>query len=108
MFQPNELKLEQGSIRKLDSVLRKWKYWSDDSARIHVELHGSYYCCDSLQDTLYLQRLKACDLKLNHISNIFHKRKIACDWVMLNSEMVIYNDDEELFDEIKLYVIENY
>jgi hypothetical protein len=108
MFQPDELKLESASIQKLDTVLKKWKNWNDDSSRVTILIKGNYYCCDSLTDTFYLKRLQYCQAQLNHISNIFAKRKITCDWVMQDLDIIIYNDDEDLLNEVELTVIENY
>jgi hypothetical protein len=108
MFRQHEMKLESASIQRLDSVLKSWKTWQEDSAKITILLKGHYYCCDSLTDTFYLKRLQTCQNQLNHVSQIFNNRKISCDWVMQDFDMIIYNDDEDLLNEIELTVIENY
>lgn len=92
----------------LDSLQTTWPAWTDDSATVILMAKGFYYCCDSTNDTLYKARLDRCQEKLEVFQKWLEKRKITCLNYMLDLDMIIYNDDEELFDAIEVTVLENY
>ncbi len=102
------VRLEDSSTKMIDSIMSIWPTWKEDSSTITIFAKGFYYCCDSLSDTLYKQRLDACQTKLNLLEDIFAKHKITCLSFMQDLDMIIYNDEEELFDKIEITVIENY
>ncbi|MBP6625064.1 MAG: hypothetical protein KA198_07820, partial [Chitinophagaceae bacterium] len=101
-------RLDDSSMQTIDSIINKWPTWKEDTATLTIFAKGFYYCCDSLTDTLYKERLDACQTKLNTLAAIFEKHKINCFSFMQDLDMIIYNDDEELFDKIEIQVIENY
>lgn len=101
-------RLDDSSMQTIDSIINKWPTWKEDTATLTIFAKGFYYCCDSLTDTLYKERLDACQTKLNTLAAIFEKHKINCFSFMQDLDMIIYNDEEELFDKIEIQVIENY
>jgi len=102
------LTLDSLSQILFDSMATKWPVWTEDSATVIIFLKGYYYCCDSVSDSLYLNRLTQCQQRLQAIANRFAERGIECRYVMQDVDMIIYNDEEELFDEVDVKVVEFY
>jgi hypothetical protein len=102
------LKLDSNSILVFDSIVHRWPQWTADSASVVVFLKGMYYCGDSIGDTLYKQRIDECNNRLEYISRLFEKNGIECKYIMQDLEMIIYNDEEDLFDEVDVKVVEYY
>lgn len=103
-----ELKPDSASVVLMDSLIKQWPVWTEDSATIVIFLKGRYYCCDSLADTLYLSRLQEGMHRLQKLAARLEKGGIACHYVMQDLDMITYNDEEDLFDEVEVKVVECY
>jgi hypothetical protein len=102
------LALDSLSQDKFDSIIAHWPAWTEDSATVIIYLKGYYYSGDSTADSMFQFRLEKCKEKLNFLATAFEKHKIKCDIVMQDLDMIIYNDDEELFDTVDIKIVEFY
>lgn len=102
------MKLDSNSNLLFDSIIHQWSSWTEDSATVIIFLKGHYYCCNSLTDTLYKERLMTCLRRLDFITDLFLQKGLNCKVIMQELDMIIYNDDEEYFDEVELSIVEYY
>lgn len=96
------------SVAQIDSIVTNWTKWNQDSAFISVFVKGYFYCCDSLYDSLYLQRLEASQAKIDLFVKSLERKGIACKYVMPQLDMLIYNDEEDFFNQLDVFVLEDY
>ncbi len=93
----------------LDSVVNVWSQAKNDSADLQLFLTSYYYCCDSVADSLYLDRLQHCLQKLNTLIKALEKRGIPCEHIMPITEMLIYRDDDFVSEQnVKMSLVEYY
>ncbi len=92
----------------IDTVLHRWKDYTEDSATIVVFLKSYYYSGDSLADSTYRQNIEACFAQMQLISKQFEKKKIACHLIMQDPHMLIFKDDELPFRKVEMTVVEFY
>jgi hypothetical protein len=107
-FDSTTLKLDSASSAQLDTVLSKWPTWNEDSATVIIFLKGYYYAGDSTSDSMFQYRLTECQEKLSILSKRFEKYGIECKYVMQDLDMIIYNDEEDYFDNIDVKIVECY
>jgi hypothetical protein len=114
LFQSNfltdnsHITLDSASTLLFDSIVKLWPTWTEDSANVVVFLKGLYYCCDSDSDTLLSQRIEHAMLQLETLSKQFEKKGIKCNYIMQDLDMIIYDDEEDLFDQIECKIVEFY
>jgi hypothetical protein len=114
LFQSNfltdnsHISLDSASTVMFDSIVKQWPTWTEDSANVVVFLKGLYYCCDSDSDTLLSQRIEHAMLQLETLSKQFEKKGIKCNYIMQDLDMIIYDDEEDLFDQIECKIVEFY
>ncbi len=47
-------------------------------------------------------------LQLETLSKQFEKKGIKCNYIMQDLDMIIYDDEEDLFDQIECKIVEFY
>jgi preprotein translocase subunit SecA len=100
--------LDSSSQIKLDTLLNKWYQWTEDSANVIIFLKCYYYSGDTMTDPMFTQRIEACQKKLDALTEKLNGQGIHCEVIMQDIRMLIYNDEEEWFDQIQLQVVEYY
>lgn len=100
--------LDSASSAKFDTLMSKWSTWTEDSATVIIFLKGYYYAGDSTSDSLFQQRVIDCQKKLHLIAKKFEKQGLECKYVMQDLDMIIYNDEEEMYNEVDVKVVEFY
>ncbi|MCC6447998.1 MAG: PD40 domain-containing protein, partial [Chitinophagaceae bacterium] len=101
-------RLDSISYKKIDTVMKRWKDYTEDSASVVVFLKCYYYSGENDDDPMYKYNLDKCLAYLQEVNSYFEKRKIACWLIMQDPCMTIYNDDESLFDKVELNIVEYY
>jgi len=102
------VELDSSSQIKLDTLLNKWYQWTEDSANVIIFLKCYYYSGDTMTDPMFTQRIEACQKKLDALTEKLNGQGIHCEVIMQDIRMLIYNDEEEWFDQIQLQVVEYY
>jgi len=102
------VQLDSASAVQIDSIIKQWHTWKEDSATVVIFLKGYYYCCDSIADTLFKARVDQCQQRLDNLTVKLNKHGIKCDVIMQDMDMLIWRDDETLFDDVEVTVVEDY
>jgi hypothetical protein len=102
------VQLDSASTVQMDSIIKQWHTWKEDSATVVIFLKGYYYCCDSIADTLFKARVDQCQQRLDNLTTKLNKHGIKCDVIMQEMDMLIWRDDETLFDDVEVTVVEDY
>ncbi|MCZ2140606.1 MAG: hypothetical protein LC096_04365, partial [Bacteroidia bacterium] len=107
-FDSTTNKLDSISYKKMDTVMKQWKDYTEDSASVIVFLKAYYYSGENDEDTMYKHNLDQCFTYLQEVNSYFEKRKIPCWMIMQDLCMLIYNDEESLFKQVEMNIIEYY
>ena len=100
--------LDSASACWVDSVCGAWQAFTADSSDIVITLRAYYYSGDSIIDSTYNERIWDCFRRLNTVRNRLMQAGIACENIMLDPVMLIYNDDDHWFNEVEADVTEFY
>ena len=100
--------LDSASACWVDSVCAAWPAFTADSSDIVITLRAYYYSGDSIIDSTYNERIWDCFRRLNTVRNRLMQAGIACENIMLDPVMLIYNDDDHWFNEVEADVTEFY
>lgn len=100
--------LDSTSACWVDSVCAAWQGFTADSSDITITLRAYYYSGDSLIDSTYNERIWDCFRRLHTVRNRLMQAGIACENIMIDPVMLIYNDDEHWFRDVEAKVEEWY
>ena len=100
--------LDSASACWVDSVCGAWPAFTADSSDIVITLKAYYYSGDSIIDSTYNERIWDCFRRLSTVRNRLMQAGIACENIMLDPVMLIYNDDDHWFNEVEADVTEFY
>ncbi|MEZ5047037.1 MAG: hypothetical protein R2831_08590 [Chitinophagaceae bacterium] len=100
--------LESESDFLLEEVIKKWKSWNEDSAIVKIFLNTNYYYGDTLGDSTYFPYLQIAQEHMDYIIKKLERNHIPCENIMPQYDMLIYNDENSYFNEVKVTVLENY
>lgn len=108
LFDSLHSQLDSISYRKIDTLIKKWSKYLEDSASVVVFLKGYYYSGDSEIDSTYKENIQSCMYQLQAINNYFERMKFPCHFVMQDPTMIIWRDDEEIFRTVEMKIVEYY
>jgi hypothetical protein len=100
--------LDSASACWVDSVCGAWQAFTADSSDIIITLKAYYYSGDSIIDSTYNERIWDCFRRLNTVRKRLMQAGIACENIMLDPVMLIYNDEKHWFNEVEADVTEFY
>lgn len=100
--------LDSASACWVDSVCVAWQAFTADSSDIVITLKAYYYSGDSIIDSTYNERIWDCFRRLNTVRTRLMQAGIACENIMLDPVMLIYNDEDHWFNEVEADVTEFY
>lgn len=100
--------LDSASACWVDSLGASWQSFTADSSDVVIHLIAYYYSGDSIIDTTYNERLWDCFRRLHTVRNRLMEKGIACENIMIDPVMIIYNDEEHWFNEVEAVVTEFY
>jgi len=92
----------------LDTIISNWNDWNEDSAIVKIFLKGYYYAGDSLRDSTFKVNLDQCEKQLKMATNYFEQKGIKCEYLMTDLDLIALKDDNERFDKIEVFVVEDY
>lgn len=100
--------LDSTSKHILDSLLDYYVREQQDSANLTFMLNGYYYSGDSVSDSNYAFHLQQGFDRMKYLEGILEKRKLRCHEIMTDLDMIIYDDEKQVFNTIDIELIETY
>jgi hypothetical protein len=100
--------LDSSSMLQLNTLLQQWKQWIEDSADVVLFMKSYYYSGDTITDTMFTTNILQCKTKQEVLTKELVRRGLSCDNIMNTMNMIIYNDDMDIFRTIEIMVVEFY
>lgn len=108
MFDSTHTTLDSFSQKNIDTLLKQWDAFTEDSATVMVFLKTYYYSGDSLSDSTYRQNIETCFAQLELVKEKFKQKKVSCQIFMPDPCMLIFRDDELPYRKVEMTVLEYY